>query len=89
MSQITTNCATNENVKCTLLQGRSTDIYGSEFQGLTEVNDKTRHDVDKTRRRQDRRSSTPQDKDNIDKTTRTAIDTVDEADDKGLTSFNQ
>ena len=42
-----------------------------------------------TRRRQDRRSSTPQGKDSIDKTTRTVIDTVDEADDKGLTSLNQ
>ena len=42
-----------------------------------------------TRRRQDRRSSTSQGKDIIDKTTRTVIDTVDEIDVKQLTSLNQ
>ena len=41
------------------------------------------------RRRQDQRSSTSQGKDNIDKTTRMVIDTVDEADDKWLTSLDQ
>ena len=41
------------------------------------------------RRRQDQRSSTPHGKDSIDKTTRTVIDTVGEADDKRLISLDQ
>ncbi len=40
------------------------------------------------RRRQDQRSSTPQDKDSIDKTTRMVIDTVDESDDNRLTNLD-
>jgi hypothetical protein len=48
------------------------DICGRELQGLTEFK-ATRHDVDKTGR-----SSTPQGKDSIDKTTRTVIDSIDD-----------
>ncbi len=42
-----------------------------------------------SRRRQDRRSSTPQGKDSIEKTTRTVIDTVEEADDRRYASVLQ
>jgi len=43
-----------------------------------------RREVKASRRRQDRRSSTSQGKDSIEKTTRTVIDTVEEGDDRHL-----
>ena len=83
MSQITTNYETNKIAQWGLLKDRSTDICGGELRFLTEF---------KTRWRrcwQDQRSSTTQVKDNIDKTMKTFIDTVQETDDKWLTNLNQ
>jgi len=48
-----------------------------------------RREFKASRRRQDRRSSTPQGKDSIEKTTRTVIDTVEEADDSRCVSVLQ
>ena len=85
MSQITTNCATNESATWTLLQERSADITSAEGRepwGLA-------GEFKASRRWQDRRSSTPQGKDSIEKTTRTVIDTVEEADDRRYASVLQ
>ncbi len=76
ISQITTNCTTNQITPCehSLRIGVRTSVESFE---TSQSSRQAEDDVDKTRR-----SSTSQGKDSIDKTTRIVIETVEESDDK-------